>query len=189
MAECVVCGMEIPGKWWRKYCSDKCRDKARQKPERRPCEVCGTPLKRAQVKFCSNRCKQKAAKQRKAEKAAQKPLVRFICEICGKEFFRVNKRKRVVCGNECRAAYEKLYHKEYDTRGRVEKGKTDYPNWTFHKDERIRRDVQFWFLTGQIDRAKEGVKFTDYEKFLRWSLRGSGLVKTTALSAGGEVHR
>lgn len=190
MAECVVCGMEIPVKKWRKYCSDKCRDKTRKKPERRPCEVCGEPLKTSQIKFCGNLCKQKAARQRRAEKMGEKPLVKFVCEVCGKDFFRTDGRKRVICSDECRVVYEKLYHKEYDKKGKAVKGEINYPRWTFHTDERIRRDVQFWFMTGQIERAKAGVKFTDYEKFFKWSLsRGSGMVKTTAIMAGGEVHR
>jgi hypothetical protein len=130
--------------------------------------------------------------QRRAEKMGDRPLFKFVCEVCGKDFFRPGKRRRVVCGKECRAAYEKLYHKEYDKQGKAEaeKGGVSFPEWTFHPDERIRRDVQFWFLTGQIERAKAGVKFTDYEKFFKWSLsRGGGMIKTTAIMVGGEVHR
>ena len=88
-AACPYCGKEFASKYGQIFCSKECYESARaHEPE--PCPVCGKGVPHGR-RYCSDECK------RRAHGTAH------ICQQCGREFFRVNKKNKAAkyCSPEC----------------------------------------------------------------------------------------
>ncbi|MBR4226943.1 MAG: hypothetical protein IKR86_09320 [Candidatus Methanomethylophilaceae archaeon] len=88
---CPGCGKTFASKYGRAYCSKECYESARaHKPE--PCPACGKEVPKGR-RYCSKECRSRAHG------------TAHVCQQCGREFFRVNKKNKATkyCSPECSA--------------------------------------------------------------------------------------
>lgn len=136
---CLFCGVELTGKYQKKYCSVSCQKTHRsaliQKKRTRICETCGKEFvmhkpsgkaKKGEVKegrFCSREChfiwvKRQPKKLKVIEK--KKPY-QGTCSICEKAF--ESRYRRARCGRECDLEYGRRMSLERNKTKRVLKQK------------------------------------------------------------------
>ncbi|MCD8492158.1 MAG: hypothetical protein LRY51_09765 [Geovibrio sp.] len=111
------------------------------------------------------------------------------CIICGSRIDSIDRRKRVICGSaECRKKYLSKRHAEKKSKERTI-GSETYPKWTYHCDKELRREIQFYWVSGQREKAHFISKMNGYDDFLRWWRNNENKARrVSSIVSGHTVH-